>query len=204
LELRVIRACGMPSLSMGLLGSAFRSLEKCLPSRRNRVAGIGVDLAPVGVARPVFQTLASVVPLFVRPAELADREALMRTLHQQFRHQLERGADLGTVQLAHFLQSPGAVLRPRFARWSVRRLMGRGYSLWYAYFGALDAVGERFGGAAVEDVRYCASSWPPMGVTLLVNRFRGDLLFQATYVPESVPEPLATAFLDGLISDLTA
>jgi hypothetical protein len=206
-EQRVIKGCGVPGLSMALLGSVFRSLEKLAGERvagRNLVAGIGVDLVPPGVTRPVFQTLASVVPIFTRPEALADRDALTRVLHQQFRHRLESAADLGTVQLASFFQKPGASLRQRFADWSVRRLMGRGYSLWYAYFGSLDAVGERFCDTAIEDVYYCASTWPPMGLTLLVNRFRGDLLFQATYIPESVPEPLANAFLDAVIGDLMA
>jgi hypothetical protein len=202
IEQRAVRTCGVPSLSMALLGSAFRALEKSGPRGGNLVAGIGVDLAPPNVARPVFQTLASVVPVMALPADLADREGLVRTLHQQFRHQLERDADLGTVQLANFLQRPGAYLRPRFAGWSVRRLMGTGYSLWYAYFGSLDVVGERFCGAGIEEVYYCASTWPPMGLTLLVNRFRGDLLFQATYVPESVPEPVLNTFLDEFIGDL--
>lgn len=206
-EQRVIRTCGVPSLSMALLGSAFRAIEKLVgerEARRNLVAGIGVDLVPPGITRPVFQTLASVVPIFTRLDALADRDALLRTLHQQFRHRLESAADLGTVQLANFFQAPGAVLRQRFADWSVRRLMGRGYSLWYAYFGSLDAVGSRFCDTAIEDVYYCASTWPPMGLTLLVNRFRGALLFQATYIPESVPELLANQFLDTMIGDLVA
>ncbi|MCI0705346.1 MAG: hypothetical protein L0241_30165 [Planctomycetia bacterium] len=206
LEQRVIRTCGVPSLSMALLGSVFRALEKCQPSetgmRRNLVAGIGVDLAPPGTTRPVFQTLASVVPIFVQPEALPDREVLTRTLHEQFRHQLETDADLGTVQLANFFQTPGAFLRERFARLSVRRLMRSGYSLWYAYFGSLDALGERFCGSCVEEVYSCASTWPPMGLTLLINRFRGDLLFQSTYVPESVPELLVNAFLDTIVGEL--
>jgi hypothetical protein len=206
-EQRVIRTCGMPSLSMALLGSAFRAIVKLVGDReagRNLVAGIGVDLVPPGVTRPVFQTLASVVPIFTRPEALADRDSLLRALHQQFRYRLENAADLGTVQLANFFQAPGARLRQRFADWSVGRLMGRGYSLWYAYFGSLDAVGARFCDTAIEDVYYCASTWPPMGLTLLVNRFRGDLLFQATYIPESVPEPLANQFLDTMLEDLVA
>jgi hypothetical protein len=206
LEQRVIRTCGVPSLSMALLGSVFRALEKCKPdgsgAGRNLVAGIGVDLGPPGVTRPVFQTLASVVPVFARPEDLADREALVRTLHRQFRHRLENAADLGTVQLASLFQRPGAFLGRRFADWSVRRLLRGGYSLWYAYFGSLDAVGERFCGTPVGEVYYCASTWPPMGLTLLVNRFRGNLFFQATYVPESAPEPLVNAFLDSLLGDL--
>jgi hypothetical protein len=189
---------------MALLGSAFRALEKAAPKGGKLVAGIGVDLSPPGAARPVFQTLASVVPVVAHPADVTDREGLVRMLHQQFRHQLERDADLGTVQLANFMQLPGATLRPCFARWSVRRLMGTGYSLWYAYFGSLDGVGERFCGAAIEEVYYCASTWPPMGLTLLVNRFRGALLFQATYVPESVSEQVVNTFLDELIGDLVA
>ena len=41
-----------------------------------------------------------------------------------------------------------------------------------------------------------------MGMTLIANQFRGRLLLQATYVPESVPEGLANEFLDGVVEDL--
>jgi hypothetical protein len=208
LEQRVIQACGVPSLSMAITGSVFRALQMLIPDarghNRNFVAGIGVDLGPPGIKRPVFQTLAAVVPVWARSEQLKDRNELMRTMNEQFRQRLALDADLGMVQLSSFFQRPGSFLRERFARWSVRRLLRSGYSIWYAYFGSLDTMGEQFCGAAIEDACYCASSWPPMGVTFLVNKFRGALVFQATSVAGSVPESLANDFLDAVVSDLVA
>ncbi|HKB06594.1 MAG TPA: hypothetical protein VKD90_30640 [Gemmataceae bacterium] len=208
IEQRVIQACGVPSLSMAITGSVFRALQMLTPEARgpsrNFVAGIGVDLGPPGIRRPVFQTLAAVVPVWARSEQLKDRTELMRTMNQQFRERLALDADLGMVQLSSFFQRPGSFLRERFARYSVRRLLRSGYSIWYAYFGSLDTMGEQFCGTPIEDACYVASSWPPMGVTLLVNKFQGVLVFQSTSVPGSVPESRANEFLDAVVSDLLA
>jgi hypothetical protein len=142
------------------------------------------------------------VPVAVRPADLNDRDELVRALNQQFRKRLECDADLGTIELANFFQKPGRFLRERFARRSVKGLLQTGYSAWYAYFGSLDVVGDQFCGVPIEDVYYCASSWPPMSLTLLINRFRGRLLFQATYIPDTLPQQLVNEFLDAILSDI--
>src|SRR5262249_32377494 len=97
----------------------------------------------------------------------------------------------------------GFVRRPRHIRWVVDAFLRYAFSLWYAYFGALDAIGDRFCGAPVADVFYVGPAWSPVGLTLLANQFRGRLLLQATYVPELVPPALAETFLDAVVSDLT-
>jgi hypothetical protein len=43
-----------------------------------------------------------------------------------------------------------------------------------------------------------------VGVTLLVNQFRGRLMLQATYVPDAVPDAVAGEFLDLVVGDLLA
>jgi hypothetical protein len=75
-------------------------------------------------------------------------------------------------------------------------------SLWYGYFGALDAVGPQLCGVDVEEVFSAGPAWPPVGLTLLVNSYRGRLHFQATYAPDCVSDSLAGAFLDELLADL--
>jgi hypothetical protein len=187
---------------MALLGAAYRAVHRLAhpdgTGRRNFIAGIGVDLGLRGKGGPIFQNLVSLIPIHARPEDLRDRDGLLRTLGRQLRDQLASGADLGVLQQAALMgRQPW-----HGSHWIVEMVLRHGFSLWYAYFGALDAAGERFCGAPVEDVFYAGPGWPPMGLTLLVSQFRGRLRFQATYVPECVPESLAEAFLDQVVRDL--
>jgi hypothetical protein len=200
----VLKALGFPSLSMALTASTFRAIGRLAPrygvNGRNVLACVGVDLGLRGRKGPIFQNLVSLVPIHARADDLPDRDGLLRMLGRQMRERLESGADLGVLQQAALMgRQPG-----HSTHWLAEMALRRGLSLWYAYFGALDAAGDRFCGAPVEDVFYAGPCWPPMGLTLLVNQFRGRLRFQATYVPESVPECLAEEFLDQVISDLTS
>jgi hypothetical protein len=138
----------------------------------------------------------SLVPVHASPAELADRDALVRLLSRQMREGLAADADMGMVGLIGLFAR-----RLHRAAWIAEMTLRYSFSLWYAYFGAID-IGTRFFGAPVDDVYYAGPCWSPMGITLLVNQFHGCLHFQATYVPESVPEPLANAFLDEVLRDL--
>jgi hypothetical protein len=147
--------------------------------------------------RPLLQNLLSVVPVFARPRELDDRSALIRTLTRQIRERLEARFDVSTLRLANAFQR-----KPRHVRWVVEHLLRWTYSLWYAYFGSLDAVGCHFGGTAIESVQYVGPTWSPLGLSLLANQFQGRLNFQATYDPDLVDEPLAEAFLDFVVDDL--
>ena len=198
LAARARQACGLPSVSMSILASVFRAIDKLAPpgGRDNFAAGIGIDLGLRGPAGPIFQNLMSLVTVRARPDELGDRSELIRTLNRQMREALASDADLGMAALIGLFAR-----RLHRATWIAEATLRYSFSLWYAYFGAID-VPEEFFGAAVEDVYYAGPCWSPMGVTLLVNQFRGRLRFQATYVPESVPEPLAAAFLDEVLRDL--
>ncbi len=63
-------------------------------------------------------------------------------------------------------------------------------------------MGSRLCGVDIEEVFSAGPAWPPVGLTLLVNSFRGRLHFQATYAPECVADEVPAAFLDELLADL--
>jgi hypothetical protein len=197
---RLLRAGGLPNLSMALLGSAFRAIARLAPApapAAHLAAGIGVDLGLRRRAGPLFGNPVSLVPIRANQGDLGDRDGLAALLARQFRERLQDALDVGMLQLM-----PVLCRRPSETRWLLGLGLRQGCSLWYAYFGSLDGVGDRFCGAAVEDVFFTGPTWPPMGLTLLISQFRGRLRFLATYFPESVPEPLAGAFLDQLLADL--
>jgi hypothetical protein len=197
---RVIKTSGLPSLSMAVAASAFRAIGLLAPPNgaagRNLLAGIGVDLGLRGRKGPIFQNLVSLVAVSARAEELDDRDSLVRLLNRQTRERIASDADLGMLQWVALLGR-----RPD-ADWLIEHLLRHGFSLWYGYFGSLDAVGESFCGAAIERIYYAGPAWPAVGLTLLVNQHRGRLLLQATYTPQSVPEALAERFLVQVIDDL--
>jgi hypothetical protein len=202
LQAGVIKASGFPNLSMALAGSAFRAIRQLTPRQeapgRGFLAGIGVDLGLRGRRGLILQNLVSLVPVGARPEDLEDRDRLLRMLSRQMRERLAGEADLGLLQLVALL---GRHPRPD-ARWLVEHFLRHGFSLWYAYFGSLDAAGDSFCGAPVERVFYTGPAWSAVGLTLLVNQHRGRLFLQATCTPESVPEALAHRFLDHVVGDL--
>jgi hypothetical protein len=196
LQDRVVRACGFPNLSMALLGSAFRTVARLAPPSPRTdafMAGIGLDLGPRGDG-PLLQNWTSLIPIAARRDELDDRDAAWRLLSRRLRERLADEADLGTLALAVAFGR-----RPRQALWATELFLRYAFSLWYAYFGGPDALGESFCGAAVEDLFSVGPCWPAVGVTLLVNRFRGALSFQAT---SAAGAAAAGEFLDRLLGDL--
>ncbi|HYV36983.1 MAG TPA: hypothetical protein VE988_14850 [Gemmataceae bacterium] len=200
LEKSLHRIGGMPSLSMAMLGSAFRVIQRLVGNSANGkhfCTGIGVELG-VNRAKGVgLQNLTSMVPVKISPEYLADPDEVTRILAGEIRNRLATEMDLGIVA--------GSALLNRWpwqANWFVEILLRYAVSLWYGYFGSMDSVGERFCGAAVEQIFSVGPAWAPAGLTLLVNKFHGCLHFQATYLPASVPEPLLQQFLDGLLDEL--
>ena len=202
LDARVLRACGLPSPSLAILASAFRVLDRLTAGRggaagRAFSAGLGIAFRPDRSAEPLLQNVTSLLPVAARPEELGDRDGLLRALNGRMREQLAADMDLGMLGLAALLGR-----RPRQARWVVEFALRHLVSLWYAYFGSMDAAGRAFCGAPVREAFSAGPAWPPVGLTLLVNRYGGRLFFQVTHVPASVPEALADEFLDLLLRDL--
>lgn len=198
---RIVQVCRLPGMSMALLAGAFRALGELSPPQTHRqfyIAGIGVDLGLRGPTGPIFQNLASLLPIAASEADLRDREGLIRQLNLQLRERLEQECDLANLELINLFRR----VPPIFRR-STSHLIRNCYSLWYAFFGPVDGVGERLCGAGIADVRFTGPCWPPLGVTLLVNQFRGRTCFQVTYLPSLVPDDLARRFLDLVVDDLT-
>lgn len=198
---RAIAVCGLPSLSMTILGSALRAIQQVGPQSRNAgrryMAGIGLDLDLRVGTGALLQNLLGLVPINAHADELADRDGLVRLLSAQMRSRLVTRNDIGVMRLAHTFQR-----RPRFVSWVMTHLLRHNCSLWYAYFGAQDALGPNFGGGEIERIHYVGPTWGPMGIALLVNQFHGRLLLHLTHDPEIVPPPLAAAYLDCLLADL--
>lgn len=196
-----VGACGFPSLSMAVLGSAFRALDRLAPRERGPrakfLAGIGLDLGLRGKNGPIFQNLMSLVPIHARAEELADRTALAQRLSGQLREHLAQGIDLGVLLMTALFNR-----RPRYSESFVEHGLRHSYSLWYAYFGALDRLGTEFCGARIDNVFYTGPSWSPIGLTLLVNQYRGKLQLQATCALASVSQDLAEEFLQLVAEDL--
>jgi hypothetical protein len=201
LQTRVQTNGGIPSRSMAVLGSVFRMMARHAPpgGKRGRyfAAGIGVDLGLNRGPAPIWQNLASLVPIRAEPGELEDRARLIGGLSRQLREHLACDLDLGLIELITIFAR-----RPQHARWAIELLLRYCVSLWYGYFGSLDSVGQQFCGSAIEQIFSAGPCWAPMGLTLLANQYGGQLLFQATYMPELVPEPTVSAFLDDVLADL--
>jgi hypothetical protein len=198
---RAIAVCGLPSLSMTILAGAFRAVRALGPPERNTgrryMAGIGLDLNLRASGEALFQNLLGLVAINARPEELADREGLVRMLSQQMRDRLVQRHDTGVMRLAHGFQR-----RPRHVSWVMEHLLRWSCTVWYAYFGSLDALGPRFAGASVERVHYVGPTWSPMGIGLVANQYGGRIYLQLTYDPELVPVTLASDYLDEILRDL--
>ncbi len=198
---RVVRVCGFPSLSMAILASAFRAIDRLATAgraSRNFVAGIGIDLGPRDRSASLFQNMLSLVPICARQQEIGDRDQLLRMLSRQLKDRLEQEIDLGMVQhMAIFCR------RPRHARWVLDAVLRHTFSLWYAYFGSQDAAGDRLCDVEIDRICFSGPAWSPMGIALIANQFRDRLFLQATYLPDSVPDDLANRFLDEVVDDLS-
>jgi hypothetical protein len=201
LRQHTLRVCGFPSLSMALLGSAFRAVAsqtgEHAKGHAGFCAGIGVDLGLRGPDGPIFHNLMSLVPVHAAWSDLTDRDELLRHLNRQLRERLAAAMDLGILQFVTLFSR-----RPQYAEWALDIFFRHSFSLWYGYFGSLDGLGETWCGVPIEDAFFIGPSWPPMGLTLLANQFRGRLRLQATYVADAVPDAVATAFLEAVATDL--
>jgi hypothetical protein len=200
LAAHTVRTCGVPSLSMAVLASAFRAVAQLAgPAAKGGYvnAGIGMDLGLSRGDGPALHNLATLVPLRADRADLADRDALMQMLSRQLRSHLAADIDLGILE-----HSAVFGRRQRQARWLIELMLRYCLSLWYGSFGTLRGLGTELYGVPIDAVFCAGPAWAPVGLTLLVNQFQGRLFLQATYVADCVPEPLANAFLDAVIADL--
>ena len=193
LRARAVAVCGFPAISMNILGAAFRCstdwpLHAAATDLGLRVSAlISVCGGPAGSA---LHNLMSIVPIRIESAEVCCRERSLLLLNKQMRDHLASEVDLGILQLMRVFAR-----KPHQMDWAVDHCLAHGFSLWYAYFGLRDEIGQEFLGVPVDNVSYFGPCWSPIGITLLAQEYRGRLGLQLTYLPELVSEPDANSFL---------
>jgi hypothetical protein len=199
-EDRARRAAGTPHLSMALLASALRGIDRLTAGRPGRgnyfQVGLPLDLGLKGRPADAIENLSTLVPLRVPPGAAADRDGLLRELARQLREALTARTDLGILELVSVFGR-----RRHRASWALDLLMRYTLSLWYSYLGPV-RLGPRFLGCGVAEAFSAGPTWPAVGATLLANRFADRLHLQLTYMPHSAPAPLAADYLDGVVEDL--
>jgi hypothetical protein len=203
LRAKIVSLCGFPCLSMAILASAFRTIRLLGPHddvRENFAAGIGIPVNRRNRAPLAFQNLTSAITIRASRKDLDDRDRLIRMLSDQLRQRLADGIDAGTLgTIAIFSR------RFRYIEWAAWHLVRYCYSLWYAFFGNLQARGSTFCGSRIEDIFHTGGPiWPSIGLALLVNQSCGRLNFQATYDSNLISLQLAQTFLDFILADLFA
>ena len=198
---RVRRLGGLPSPSMALLASAFRAVNQLAgpgsPEAARLKVTVGTNLRSRRGTAPVFCNLASVLELSVAPNEVEDRDALCRLLTKQLRERIQRGYDLGHLQVAAWFAGFRRLVRRR----SLRRLTND-HSLIFGYVNWPEDAVNHFCGAPITRVHQPVGVWSPPGLALSANRCAGRLSLTATYTPESVPESRVQRFLDGVVQDM--
>jgi hypothetical protein len=201
LRSRIVARYGFPCLSMAILGSAFRAIDRLGPAPGDAcdfVAALGIPIPRDACEALAFQNRTSAVPIRLSRPDVQDQDRAVCVLRDQLRERLARRTDLGVLCTTAVFDR-----RFRYVEWVVWHLLRYGYSLWYAYFGALDRGNHTVLGRTVEDLFYTGGPiWPSIGISLLVNQYHGRLRFQATFDPRLIPAPLAGAFLDVTLSDL--
>jgi hypothetical protein len=192
----------MPNLSMALLASAFRGIDRLTADRSDRgryfQAGIALDLGLKNRPADVLENLTTLVPLRVPAGEAADRDVLTRSLARQLLGKLTARTDVGILEL---VAAYGR--RQTQAAWVTDLLMRYCVCFWYGYLGTV-SLGPTFCGTPVRDVFSAGPPWPAVGVTLLANQSDGGLHLQLTSIPASVPDALAVDYLDGVVADVLA
>ncbi len=202
-ELRnqTVALCGYPSLSMSVLASAFRAVDRLgspNDDSHDFVATLGIPLRINRHHQLVFHNLTSIVPIRLASDGVGDRQRAVRLLSRQLQELLHSNIDLGV------LESIG-ILGRRFHHldWILRHILLHSCSLWYAHFGSLDALGDILFGQQVETAYFAGGPvWPTTGLSLLVNQYRGRTHFQATFDPQLISDSSARNFLAFLLSDL--
>ena len=200
LAANVARACGFPGLSMALLASVFRAGQQtglAQPAGARLTTGIGLDLGLRGAGEPLFDNLSSVVPIVAQSDQLLCRRELTQALNAQLRDRLQRRIDLGVIALSDLFRH-----RRGIVGYAMSRLMRGGYSVWYAYFGSGDAIGDAFFDVPIEDFTSFGPCWPSIGLTVIASEFRQRMQLQCTYVAGGVSHLAAETFMDALVRDL--
>lgn len=201
LNRRVRASKGLPSPSMSILGSVFRTFAALVSDPREDDVfrtGIGVEVDRQRPERFHPQNLSSLLRVEASRGEVeGDPTELADLLGQRLLAAMKQKRDLGIVE-ANSMFGWNYPLVSRIAGAAIRWA----FSLWYAYFAAPRELSETFGGVPLRGLRYLGPAWSPPGLTLLATRFRDDLHFSLSYVEGPIAGESARALLDGVARDL--
>jgi hypothetical protein len=160
---------------------------------------VGTNLRAGFAESPNFCNLASVLELSVALHEADDRDALYAALTRQLRERIQRGYDLGHLQVTAWFAGFRRLVRRR----SLRRLT-HDHSLIYGYVNWPRRAVDRLCEAPITRVHQPVGVWSPPGLALSATRFGGRLSLIATSSLDNVPEARVGQFLDGLVADTLA
>jgi hypothetical protein len=202
-DARVRRLDGLPSPSMALLACALRAVYRLAGTGSRETARlnvtVGTNLRAGFAESPNFCNLASVLELSVALHEADDRDALYAALTRQLRERIQRGYDLGHLQVTAWFAGFRRLVRRR----SLRRLT-HDHSLIYGYVNWPRRAVDRLCEAPITRVHQPVGVWSPPGLALSATRFGGRLSLIATSSLDNVPEARVGQFLDGLVADTLA
>jgi NRPS condensation-like uncharacterized protein len=201
---RVKKLCGFPNLAAAMLASAFRGIIRHSPRPVRPCdvlqTDVPINLRPPGAMEPVFHNFMSFAGVRMRAAQLADRDAATLEITAQMRRQIRAGADLGNLEMMHFMSRFDRALR-LFIRTSLQKAP---FSLAFGFQGPAIAGLENFCGLPVSRLYSLISALHPPGVTLQINQFRGSTNLVLTHVAGALPDDLAESYLDTVTKDLLA
>ena len=186
---------------MAILNSVFRSMDHqigCLDQEnRHYGAVIGIDVPTNRNREALFQNFLSTIPIHENAKDFIDRDEGCRFLSEQFQSALRDGVDLGILSMMSVFGR-----RPRVQHWAIEYFLRHACSLWYGFFGESKLLNAGFLGNRIRELRFFGPTWPPMGLTLIVNKHHERLFFNVTYDKNCLEETNVRSFLDFLIGDL--
>ena len=199
---RTTRLCGFPSPSMAVLASIFRGILRHTPHtltpRSALMASAGTNLRGRGARGPIFRNLGSLLSVICRPDEMGERDKLILLLNRQMREQLSKNTDLALLQCVWWLRHRADLVLRRAQQAQHHHCVN------YGFLGELVAGSEHFCGVPVRRIYALTQGWSPPGLSLAPALCRGRLVLPTTYMADTVPTARVEAFLDTVMTDLTA
>jgi len=194
------RQLGLPSASLSLLASVFRSLWKhrATESYKRRpllVTSLAFDRRARGGGGPIFENHVTAVRITATPEELTNRQQLVDGMLRSVREQIKIGVDRSGMTFQDRL--PGGWLLKLLARRRAHQMR----SFWYGYFGELTTV-DSLCGVRIRRLVPAIEPWPNKEVGLLGYEYRGELHVSCAYLPSLVEDARVVDFVNDILSDL--
>lgn len=190
------------NLTLAVLASGCRALSRHirgpLGPRSAYVIVLPYNLRHGPLKRFPFHNIATRVSLVARPAELGDRDGLVRLFASQMRAQIAENTTVAALQLSSVVGE-----LEHWAPWLAGRLLrGRPRSLHGSSLGEIFESGRTALGATVDYCWLTVPFLPLFGVSLNLVKAGGRLLAVFLYSPHNLSDDQASQLLDEWIEDL--